>query len=103
MGQRNPAPPKGWLTPNGMLTTYQLLQDFATIHRIPRRLPWLQLRLCGRVAFQPCQVCQLRGRLRSPGPGANKSISWGLSVDLMWFSCEFIQVYLDFIGILDGF
>ena len=43
------------------------------------------------------------GRLRSPGPGANKSFSWGLSVDLMWFSCEFIQVDLDFIGILDGF
>jgi len=38
MGQRIPAPPKGWLNPmnNGMFTIYQLVQDFATIHSITR-------------------------------------------------------------------
>ena len=36
MGQRNPASPKGWLKPiqnHGIWPTYQLAQDFATIHR----------------------------------------------------------------------
>ena len=32
----NPAPPKGWLKPckYRLFTTYQLVQDFATIHRM---------------------------------------------------------------------
>ena len=35
MGQRNPAPPKGWLQPyNGI--NHELAQDFATIHSISR-------------------------------------------------------------------
>ena len=39
---RNPASPTGWLKPkqnNGMFTTYQLVQDFATIHRMKAICP----------------------------------------------------------------